>query len=284
MINPDDLSLMTEREKLDLLAQLSETEEWQEAFEPLYRTMMDDESPKVRQEAIAALWDLADPKDIEPLMDKAENDPNVEVRGKATSVLGIYIYEAVIHGALDEAQFLSLRAFLLDLAQDPQEELLVRRMAIEALSFDADESVHELIEWAYHHESVEVRMTAVFSMGRSRSARWTETILAELNQANPKLLLEAVNASAEACLIASTPRLRNLVNHPDRDVKIAAMWALARTRGPGAIETLEMCSQSPDREIRDVAHDALEELYRARVDEDVEEEDEDNETDESDYE
>jgi HEAT repeat protein len=281
MINPDDLSLMTEREKLDLLSQLAETEEWQEAFEPLYRTLMEDESPKVRQEAIAALWDLADPRDIEPLMAKAEDDPDVEVRGKAVSVLGIYIYESVVHGALDEAQYLSLRAFLLDMAQDPREELLVRRMAIEALSFDADETVHELIDWAYHHDSVDVRMTAIFAMGRSRSARWTETIMAELNQANPKLLLEAVNASAEAALIASTPRLRNLVNHPDREVRVAAVWALARTGGPGAIETLEMCSQSSDPEVRDIAHDALEELYHSRVDE--EDDDDDTDSDGSDY-
>jgi HEAT repeat protein len=281
MISPDDLIMMTEQEKLDLLRQLTEAEEWQETFEPLYRKLVDDDSPKVRQEAIAALWDLADPSDIEPLMAKAEHDPDVEVRAKAASVLGIFVYEAVMGGGVEEAQYLTLRAFLLDLAQDPREELLVRRMAIEALSFDADDTVHDLIGWAYHHESVEVRMSAIFSMGRSGSARWIETILSELAGDDPKLLQEAVNAAAEAEIVAATPRLRNLVNHPDRDLRMAAIWALARTRGPGAVETLEMCSHSSDKEVRDTANDALDELYRARAAE--EGDTEDPTSDDSDY-
>ena len=102
MITPDDLAVMNEQEKLDVLRQFEEAEEWQEAFEPVYRRLMDDESPKVRQEAIAALWDLADSRHIEPLLRKAESDPDIGVRAKAASVLGIYIYEAVSEGGIEE--------------------------------------------------------------------------------------------------------------------------------------------------------------------------------------
>jgi HEAT repeat protein len=178
MLNPDDLSMMTEQEKLDLLEQIGEAEECQDCFEPIYRRLMKDESPQVRQGAVAALWDLADPRHVEPLMRMAESDPDNDVRAKAASVLGIYIYEAVVNGALDEARYLSVRSFLLDLAQNPRENLFVRRMALEALSFDADETVHDLIDWAYRHSAVEVKMTALFAMGRSRNPRWTDSILA----------------------------------------------------------------------------------------------------------
>ena len=103
MLNPDELSMMTEQEKLDLLRQIGEAEECQDCFEPIYRRLMEDESAHVRQEAVAALWDLADPRHVEPLMRMAESDPDDEVRAKAASVLGIYIYEAVADGGLDEA-------------------------------------------------------------------------------------------------------------------------------------------------------------------------------------
>jgi HEAT repeat protein len=263
MLNPDDLSMMTEQEKLDLLRQIGEAEECQDCFEPIYRRLMGDESPQVRQEAVAALWDLADPRHVEPLMRMAESDPDDDVRAKAASVLGIYIYEAVVNGALDEARYLSVRRFLLDLAQNPREDILVRRMALESLSFDADETVHDLIDWAYRHPVIEVKMTALFAMGRSRSPRWTEAILAELDSSERQLQLEAINAAAEAGLSAGTPKLRNLAVHKDREIRLAAIWSLASTRGPGALETLEMCAQSEDEETRNAAGEALDEFYHA---------------------
>jgi HEAT repeat protein len=269
MLNPDDLTMMTEQEKLDLLRQIGEADECQDCFEPIYRRLMEDESPKVRQEAVAALWDLADPRHVEPLMRMAESDPDTDVRAKSASVLGIYIYEAVVNGALDEARYLSVRSFLLDLAQNPRENILVRRMALESLSFDADETVHDLIDWAYRHADVEVRMTALFAMGRSRNPRWTESILGELDSPEHQLQLEAINAAAEAGLSMATPKLRNLAVSKDREIRLAAIWALANTRGPGALETLEMCAQAEDEETRNTAGDALDEFYHAsRNDED----------------
>jgi HEAT repeat protein len=212
-------------------------------------------------------------------MRMAESDPDNDVRAKAASVLGIYIYEAVVNGALDEAHYLSVRSFLLDLAQDPRENILVRRMALEALSFDADETVHDLIDWAYRHPAIEVKMSSLFAMGRSRNPRWTDTILAELDSPERQLQIEAINAAAEAGLSAATPKLRNLAVHKDREIRLAAIWSLANTRGPGALETLEMCGQSEDEDTRNAAGDALDEFYHAERS-DEEEEDDYGESDE----
>ena len=261
MIDPADLSIMTEQEKLDLVEHLSETEEWQEGFDLVYSRLMDDASPRVRQATIIALWDVADMRYLGPLMDKAESDPDDGVRGKAASVLGIYVYEAITNGTLDEARYLALRKFLLDLARDPDEALIVRRMAIEALSFDTDEAIQDLIEWAYRHPASEVRMTAVFAMGRSRLRRWFDAILDELDSPEKQLRLEAINAAGEAAMASATPGLRSLARSRDKDVSLAAVWALARARGPGALETLELCSQSEDSEVRQAAADAIEEFY-----------------------
>ena len=40
MVNPDDVLLMTEQEKLDLLRQVSDADEWQSCFEPLYSCLI----------------------------------------------------------------------------------------------------------------------------------------------------------------------------------------------------------------------------------------------------
>jgi len=282
MINPDDVLLMTEQEKLDLLHQVSDADEWQSCFEPLYSCLMEDDSPKVRQEAIGALWEVADQRHIEPLMLKAEKDPDVAVRAKAAGVLGIYVYDGVVEGLLPESDLVTVRSFLLDLAQNPSEELMVRRMAIEALSFDADDVVQDLIEWAYHHQQPEMRMTAIFAMGRSRNPRWTDAILAELDSSDHAIQLEAINAAGDAGLARATPRLRILAAAKDRELATAAIWALAHTGGPGAIETIEMLSQSDDEEIRHVANEAIEEFYQTSRDAE-EDMDEDRDEDSDDY-
>ena len=279
MISLDSLSLMTEQEKLDLLQQISESEGWQDAFEPVYCKCMDDESPAVRQAAIVALWDLAEPRHIEPLMEKAQSDPDREVRAKAASVLGIYIYEGLFGDRVSEGAYVAVRKALLDLARDPDEGLVVRRMAIEALSFSTDESVQKLIDWAYEHPSIELKMTALFAMGRSRSACWFDTLLREIDSTERRLRIEAINAAAEAELAIATPKLRSLTASSDREIKLAAVWALAHTRGPGALETLEMCAESDDDELRRVANGAIEEFYEAGSDnmdtDDYDDEDED---------
>lgn len=276
MVNPDDVLLMNEEEKLDLLHQVSDSDEWQSCFEPLYVRLMDDDSPKVRQEAIGALWEVADERHIEALMRRAEKDPDVGVRAKAASVLGIYIYDGAVEGVLKESQFIAVRSFLLDLAQSPSEDLLVRRMAIEALSFDADDAVQDLIEWAYRRPEPEMRMSAIFAMGRSRNPRWIDAIMAELDSTDHALQLEAINAAGDAGIPAATPRLRVLAAAKDKEIAIAAVWALAHTAGPGAIETIEMLTQSDDEEVRHAANEALEEFYQAARDEEEDtEEDED---------
>jgi len=264
MISPDDLYLMAERDKLDLLRRVSEAEEWQDCFEPLYLRLVEDDSPRVREEAVAALWSLADPRHIDLLMHKAEADPDEHVRGRAASVLGVFLSEEALEGGVTESDYLAVRKFLLDLARNDAEDLFVRRMAVEALGFASDEEVHEVIEWAYRHVSREMKLSALFAMGRSRSPRWYGHILSELDSRDKPLRLEAIQAAAAAELSAATPKLRNLARGRDKETCLAALWALAHTGGPGALETLEMSAQSEDPEIRDAAAEAIEEYERLR--------------------
>ena len=250
MLMPDELSLMTEEEKLELVRKLSEAEEWQESFEQVYTHLMDDDSARVREEAIGALWYVADLQHMEPLMRRAENDPSDEVRGRAVSVLGIYVYEGVVNMSEEEPRYQAVWRFLLDLANDPDESLFVRRMAIEALSFADDDEVNDLIEWAYEHASMEVRMSAIFAMGRSQQVRWHETILAEMDSEEFQLRQEAINAAGEARLAEATPRLRVLASHPNQEVRVLRGLLLERGSARMPDEEYLSCPRCTDVLIR----------------------------------
>ena len=154
MISRDDLLVMNDQEKLDLINQINECDKWGRFVQDLLVALMDDDSPRVREAAIVSLWDLASDDLIEPLMGKALHDPDTDVRAKAASVLGIYIYDGAVMEELDQGKYLAVRKLLLDLAGDEAEPLIVRRLAIEALSFCQDPEVTALIDWAYERPEI----------------------------------------------------------------------------------------------------------------------------------
>lgn len=268
MVDRNALARMTEQEKVELLSQLASREEPDESQLDLYSVLMDDPSGEVRKLAISAVWDAPELRYISPLMDKVEQDPDEEVRARAASVLGIYVHNGVVAMDLPETELLCIRRFLLETIRDENVSMQVRRMALEAVSFDTDEDVAELIEWAYGHADKEVRMSAVFAMGRSSSERWIDFIVNELDSEDRDLKMEAIGAAGDAFVEEATPKLRGLAMSSDRDVRLQAIWALARTRGPGALEVIELCATETDREVRQAATDAIEEyrMYEEEAD------------------
>ena len=264
MVGPDDLNSMSEQEKIELLGMLSEGEEGYGVGADFYLRLLHDPSPQVRKLAVQAFWDFPEEQYIEPLIEAAEYDPDVEVRARALSVLGIFVYEGAVMAELPEAAFLRVRRYLLEIARDAAQPLLLRRMALEALSFDTADDVAELTEWAYHHEDEEVNLTAIFCMGRGQSNRWSEYIVKELYSENHRRLLEAITAASEGFVGEATPRLRNLALSRDKETRLAAIWALAHAGGPGALEVLEMCAESKDEEVREAAEEAIMEYAALR--------------------
>lgn len=257
MVDPNDLKGMSEQEKIELLSMLAEADERHGVTGAFYLPLLRDPSPEVRKLALSAFWEWAAPEFVEPLVDLARHDPDLDVRARAISVLGMFVYNGAIAMELPESCFLRVRRFLMDVARDSSQPLLMRRMAIEALSFDPADDVAELIEWAYHHEDEDMNLSALFSMGRGQSDRWTDYIVVELHSSNRRRRLEAITAASEGFVSEATPRLRALAMSRDRETRLGAIWALAHTGGPGALEVLEFCAESKDEEVREAAEEAI---------------------------
>jgi len=279
MASAEDVTRMTESEKIELLRRLTETDEPQGWHDEVFEELIDDESSEVRKLAVRGFWYMPQPKYIDMLIAKARDDPAVEVRGNAASVLGAYVYEGSVMEELPQKDFLRIRGFLLGLIRDEDQPLLVRRMALEALSFDTGKDVHEWIEWAYTHSDRKARITALFCMGRNGSGpdgRWDDIIVAELNSPDQGMQLEAIHAATESFLEVATPRLRTLAMSRDKNLRMHAIWALGHTAGPGALEVLELCATDADQDVRETAAEAIEEYDTfTSTDENDLEEDED---------
>jgi len=263
--------------KRDKLAWLADLEEGYHPFDKhaltLLRSLMDDGDAEVRAEAIACLWDDPDPRWIDLLMRKAADDPHAEVRAHAISALGRYVYEGQLAELEDwetsvleisQKDYARVVEFLFRIAQDTEEATGARRYAIEALAFRADdEAVFNLIDWAYRQKDRRLKVSAIFAMARHGDPRWTEYILAELHSHDPQIQYEAVRAAGELGLYEATPTLIEFARGKNfrKPLRLLAVYALGETGDDRAMPILEQLARSRDRDIRDVAREAIEEWH-----------------------
>lgn len=263
---------LSKKEKLNFLADI---EDGYRPFDKhaltLLRSLLDDSDAEVRAEAIACLWNDPNPKWIDILMRKATEDIHSEVRAHALSALGRYVFEgeaASFEGwdkyatAITSEDYARVTEFLLRVAQDLDEALEARRYAIEALAFRTDDpEVLDLIEWAYHHRDRRLKVSAIFAMARNGDARWTDYILTEMQDPDPEIQYEAVRAAGELGLPEATDALIDLARGKGvrKSLRLLAIYALGETGDERAYPILDQLSRSRDRDVRDVARDAIDE-------------------------
>lgn len=267
------ISRMSKRAKLAYLADL------EEGYRPfnkhalkLLQRLLQDPDAEVRAEAIACLWNDPDVRWINVLMRIATDDPHVDVRSHAISALGRYVYEGE-HARLDDwadlwedeiapEDYQRVVEFLFRIAYDPDAALTARRYAIEALAFRGDDpAVEDLIEWAYHHPDRRMKVSALFAMARHGHERWDKYILAELHSPDVQIQYEAVRAAGELGITEATETLIELATRKGvrKPLRLLAIYALGEAGDLRAYPVLERLARARDRDVRDVARDALEE-------------------------
>jgi HEAT repeat protein len=263
---------MSKKEKLTLLADI---EDGYRPFDKhaltLLRSLLDDADAQVRAEAIACLWNDPDPKWIQVLMGKATDDPHAEVRAHAISALGRYVFEGEAatyedwdgHAmTITPEDYVRVSDFLFRIAQDPEEALEARRYAIEALAFRSDDpDVLDLIEWSYQHHDRRLKVSAIFAMARNGDPKWTDYILAELHSQDSEIQYEAVRAAGELGLHEATEILIEIARGKGvrKPLRLLAIYALGETGDERAYPVLDRFTHSRDRDIREVAREAVEE-------------------------
>jgi HEAT repeat protein len=266
---------LTKEEKIEFLTRVVEVGDYSTDYWPVLRDYLEDKDAQVRSLALEGLWDYPMPELITPLFEIAMDDPSQEVRSKAIVTLGRYIYEGSMAvydfdwGAMEELMredelpeedFLRVKDFLLQLVKDEGQPLDSRRFAIEALSFLNEPEVQDLIEAAYAHPDVKMKLSAIFAMGRQGDQRWADTLLKELDSEVEELQYEAVRAAGEACLDKAAPRLEELALADDKDLQLEAIWALGKIGGESVSTFLYDLADDEDKEIREMAEAALEEV------------------------
>src|SRR5579859_5288859 len=216
------LSIERHLQLVQRLGEVSETN-FDTDFSRVMRLAINDPDPGVRQAGIESIWYDESPELLRALLRIAQNDPVVSVRAQALVAIGRFI----LLGELDEFNEVDTRRaqeVALAIYRNDDEEIDVRRRAIEALGNCSRPEVAELIQEAYDSDNLKMRVSAVFAMGRSCDKAWADTVLEELDSDQPELRYEAVRAAGELELHQAVPQLAELLGESDREVREMAVW------------------------------------------------------------
>lgn len=209
---------------------------------------------------VAAIEGLVDDESftlLERLAALAAEDPSVAVRSEAILALGRFAYlmeTSDLFGGYRQR----LQRLLLELFDDAQAPLVVRRRAIETVSYLAGEpEVEGAIGRAYRAEEREMRVSAIHAMGHHMDARWRPALEAELGSTDAEMRYEAAVACGEMGDEGLVHHLAPLLEDEDHEVARAAIWALGEIGGKQARRLLERAAEAAEEDIREAAEEAL---------------------------
>lgn len=244
-----------------LIARLVETGEtnFDLDFSPIINAAIKDADPEVRKSAMEGVIEDSPHRVVEDLMKAVQDDPLSEVRAAAAKALVPFVLKGEL-GKLPAALNLRLQDTLWALYNNLNEDLDVRRRALEGLGNCGREGVIELIREAYYADDLPMRVSALFAMGRSCDDVWTPIIIEELGSEQPEMRYEATRAAGELELRPALPKLVDLAYEGDREIQEMAIWAIGEIGGKEARSVLEnlasLADETGDEELTNVIAEA----------------------------
>lgn len=267
-LEPDELELLTTSwfsipltRRYTLVKELVDIAEtnFEVDFESIFRWGLQDDDANVRAVCVEGLWESEDLTLMNELLHLLETDPSEKVRAAAAMSLGRFLLLSEL-GKLPAGRCQAVYESLYNTVLEGNETLEVRRRSLESISYVSRDEVTALIQGAYDHPAAEMRVSAVFGMGRSADPRWIGDAMGELFSIDPEMRYEAARACGELQARMAVPRLAELIDDPDREVQEAALWAIGQAGGDDARRLLETCCEEGDEVTRSAAEAALQEL------------------------
>jgi HEAT repeat protein len=247
---------LTLLEELDALAETDTLV----SFDDVALALLTDPEPDVRTRAIRLLDEYEDPRVVPSYLDMLKNDPDVNVRVEAANALHLFVDLGELEEIPANIYHLVEDALLASAASE--DNLRVRRVALESLGYSSRPEVTTLIESAFHREDPAWQASALVAMGRSADERWTDAVTRSLVHVDDRIRKAAVVAAGELALPAARPILLKLLGEEeDPPILSAVIWSLSQIGGEDVRTYLEnLLDQLEDDEQISFLEEALDNL------------------------
>ena len=230
------LSAVAKHRILNALYEASEAM-FELGFREIAMLSLGDKSNLVRAKAIDLLWTDESAETMRKLMSLAESDPDVTIRSRALESLGRFILLAE-YGDIPADLAAQAQTLTFSIHENMSEPFEIRRRALEALANSSHSAVEHLILAAYADGNHELRLGAVFAMGRTCNQIWRDQLLIELESDNNEYVYEAIRACGQIQIEDSVQRIGEFALSEDQEIQLMAIWSLGEIGGRQAFEIL----------------------------------------------
>jgi HEAT repeat protein len=226
--------------KLSLLADLDALAEVDTlvSFDDFARALLTDPEPEIRTRAIRLLDECEDTRLVPSYLDMLTNDPDLDVRIEAARALNLFVDLGELE-EISEDIFHQVEDALLACAAS-EDNVQVRRAALESLGYSSRPEVSTLIESAFQRQDPAWQASSLVAMGRSADNRWDDEVTRSLVHVDDRIRRAAVQSAGELSLQSARPiLLKMLGEEEDADVLSAAIWSLSQIGGEDVRTYLE---------------------------------------------
>lgn len=232
------------------------------SFEDIGRALvqLNDPEAEVRARAIRLLAEANDPKLVKPFIQILKNDPDLAPRMEAATLLG----EFVLLGELEELPenlHRDAENALMAIVSSDEENISLRKLALEAVGYSARAEVETLIQSAFNRSDPTWVASSLVAMGRSSDEQWAEQVLSMLPNADPRIRLAAMQAAGELSINAARPVILSMLlegEEDEDDVIAAGIWSLSKIGGEDVRAFLvNMMDQTEDEDLTAYLEEAL---------------------------
>ena len=230
------------------------------SFDDFASALLTDPDPQVRARAIRLLDESEDVKLVPSYLDMLRSDPDIHVRAEAANALHLFVDLGELE-EIPESIYRQVEDALLT-SITSEDDVRVRRTALESLGYSSRPEVATLIESSFRRDEPHWQVSALMAMGRSADERWTDEVTRALVNENDNIRRAAVQAAGELALKSTRPLLlRMLGEEEDGTVLSAIIWSLSQIGGEDVRTYLEnLLDLSEDEEQIAFLEEALDNL------------------------
>ncbi|PKB71839.1 MAG: hypothetical protein BZY87_03695 [SAR202 cluster bacterium Io17-Chloro-G6] len=228
-------------------------------FSAIFRLCLKSDDEPLLVIAMDGLWEHEDRSVIPSLVEVLRSEKGLDVRSAAARALGRFPLLAE-EGKLLAKDAEVIQDNLMQVLEDEEEPLAVRRRCLEALAPFNTMEINQHITLAYESLDPDLRASSIFAMGRSGEANWLPILLQELQNEDPSIRYETAHACGELGEEEAVPHLILLLEDDDSEVQLAGISALGEIGGPLARKVLMACAKNGDANLEEAALIELETL------------------------
>ncbi len=252
------LSIERQREIATTLVDLAEDNPELD-FTAIYKLCLKGDDEPLLQIVMDGLWEHDDRSVISGLVEVLRSDKGSDVRSAAASALGRFPLLAQ-QGKLLVRDGELIHDNLMQVLEDEEEPMEVRRRCMEALAPFNTMEINQHITLAYESLDLDFRASSIFAMGRTGEVGWLPILLQELQNEEPTIRYETANACGELGEEDAVSHLILLLEDSDSEVQLASIGALGKIGGPLAKKVLTSLVKDGDANLEEAALTELQDL------------------------